>query len=258
MYEWASKTARIPLYSIDDVLSSSPGYEMLALVFQQSWAESGPPPYPTQFPSCVISSFHLVGYDISSRDSIVELWNDTLPDDRNIDLIFYDNRYIDHFFTFGDNRFCLRKSENGDIIDSSATLDQGSGRIIAYNEIEKSGDPYAIFIEDHALKLYSIDVATSVDYDKPLPLPDAFKLKKPYPNPFNTKLNIQIDVVRKGKLEVKIFNILGQEIADIFTGNVSPGELKLIWESNDAPSGIYLIQATMNSQPRVEKAVLLK
>ena len=88
---------------------------------------------------------------------------------------------------------------------------------------------------------------------------NSFSLNKMFPNPFNPSTEINYSVLNDGNLSVKVYNLLGQEIAELHNGFQSVGEYKLNWNAENISSGVYFIQL-LHSDGQVEKmkAVLLK
>ncbi len=80
-------------------------------------------------------------------------------------------------------------------------------------------------------------------------LPSVFALGKSYPNPFNPVTHFTVDVPRTSSLEIGVYNILGQQVATIFSGVRDAGSAQMSWnglnaEGAVAPSGIYFIRMT--------------
>ncbi len=243
-------------YCIDDLLTTSPRYEIIAaeLQFFSGFAYSNAPNY-----LCTTITHHLVCYDLSSPDMLTEIWRINFDENPVIGLIFSDTIFIDRFFTYSNYRFYLHNSENGEIVDSSNIINSGSGRILDYRAVDACDrQKMAIFIDGSILKFYRIGVATSVDDILENLLPMTFHLGQPYPNPHNAQLSIPVDIARKTNLKVEIYNILGQHIEQIFNNRVLPGELIISWDSGKYPSGIYFIRARSDSQTQTTKAVLMK
>jgi hypothetical protein len=76
-------------------------------------------------------------------------------------------------------------------------------------------------------------------------LPEGFRLYQNYPNPFNPSTKILFDVpVKNGSramtnIQLKIYDVLGKEIAKLIDGQLSAGNYEVSWNAADIPSGIY-------------------
>lgn len=71
-----------------------------------------------------------------------------------------------------------------------------------------------------------------------------------YPNPFSFETTIKYDVQKPGPVQVKIFNISGQEVAILANQNQPVGEYKIKWQPVNLPDGIYFckIQSAESSE----------
>jgi len=66
-----------------------------------------------------------------------------------------------------------------------------------------------------------------------------------YPNPFNSQVSINIDLAKRGEYRVELYNIVGQRVKTILSGQVSAGHYTLRWNGVDeignfVESGIYI------------------
>ncbi len=59
-------------------------------------------------------------------------------------------------------------------------------------------------------------------------------------------------------MNISVYNIIGQKVAELFNGYQSIGSQKIIWDAHNLSSGIYYIQMDLNGQFENYKAVLLK
>mgnify|MGYP001418757669 CR=1 FL=1 len=85
-----------------------------------------------------------------------------------------------------------------------------------------------------------------------------FNLLDVYPNPFNSSLNIRYFVNDSRKIEISIYNILGQKISTIYKGEKSFGENNFIWNANNYASGVYFISVINGNSILKKKILLLK
>jgi hypothetical protein len=75
-------------------------------------------------------------------------------------------------------------------------------------------------------------------------LPEGFRLYQNYPNPFNpsTKIRFEVPLNKgglKGVVSLKIYDVLGKEIAKLIDGQLSAGSYEISWNATNFPSGIY-------------------
>ena len=84
-------------------------------------------------------------------------------------------------------------------------------------------------------------------------------IKSPYPNPFNPTVNFDFTIFKDSKVSIQIYNLKGQKIDDIFTGDLSSGQHRYNWTASKQSSGIYFIKiSTDNNNPIIKKIVLIK
>ena len=77
---------------------------------------------------------------------------------------------------------------------------------------------------------------------------EIYTLNAPYPNPFNSSINIPYIVGDKsGDITLTITNVMGQEVANINLGTQSRGKYSYEWQpKSDVPTGIYIINMNVN------------
>lgn len=95
-------------------------------------------------------------------------------------------------------------------------------------------------------------------------IPQAFELKQNYPNPFNPETTIEFAVPQNTRVEITIFNLLGQQVRELVDDVYSPGIHQSVWDGrNDmreaASSGAYFYRmSTRTGFQSVKKLLLLK
>jgi len=76
-------------------------------------------------------------------------------------------------------------------------------------------------------------------------VPRAFKLQPNFPNPFNPSTTLRIEVpVKTKQLQLIVYDVLGKQVAVLFTGQVNAGTYKYVWNGRDRsgralPTGVY-------------------
>jgi hypothetical protein len=79
--------------------------------------------------------------------------------------------------------------------------------------------------------------------NEPLPeTPGRPFLASPYPNPFGTATAIDLWVPQAQSVRVRVFDILGREIAVLFEGTLAAGQQPLRWDAAGAPAGLYFVR----------------
>ncbi|MHB1687763.1 MAG: SdrD B-like domain-containing protein [Ignavibacteriaceae bacterium] len=97
---------------------------------------------------------------------------------------------------------------------------------------------------------------TGINEDKTLP--KEFGLAQNYPNPFNPSTVIQFSVPKQQILNLTVYNILGQKIATLINGEVTPGVHNVTFNALNLSSGIYFYRLVGDNVNIVRKMILTK
>ncbi len=96
---------------------------------------------------------------------------------------------------------------------------------------------------------------------------DKFELCQNYPNPFNPGTTIKFEVFKVntplrrgegGRIILKVYDILGKEVATLVNEKLLPGIYETNFSGNRLPSGIYFYKLETNEFTSVKKMILLK
>lgn len=90
------------------------------------------------------------------------------------------------------------------------------------------------------------------------PLPTEFAIGNPWPNPFNSTVNVEVALPHSAVVNMQVFDILGREVAQLNDYFNAPGYYDLVWNGDLVSSGIYFFVVRSESRMEVKKAVLLK
>ena len=88
--------------------------------------------------------------------------------------------------------------------------------------------------------------------------PRSFRLNQNYPNPFNPTTVISYELPVASKISLKVFNLLGQEVATLFEGLRQPGNHEAALDASGLSTGIYLYRMTAANFVDTKKTMLLK
>jgi hypothetical protein len=89
-------------------------------------------------------------------------------------------------------------------------------------------------------------------------IPQAFVLYQNYPNPFNPETIISYQIPITGRVSLKIFNVLGNQVAELVNGIQDAGKFNTTFDGSKFSSGIYFYQLKYGSFVSTKKLVLLK
>jgi hypothetical protein len=99
--------------------------------------------------------------------------------------------------------------------------------------------------------------------------PDKFILAQNYPNPFNPSTQIEFVVPQSGFATMKLYNVLGQEVATLFEGNAEAGRIYTVrfsatggsafgGNASNLPSGLYFYTLTSAEKIETKRMILMK
>ena len=89
-------------------------------------------------------------------------------------------------------------------------------------------------------------------------LPGTFTLKQNYPNPFNPVTEIKYEIPAEGLVSLKVFNILGEEVAVLVNERQPQGNYTATFSAGILPSGVYVYTLESGGYTSVKKCVLMK
>ena len=93
--------------------------------------------------------------------------------------------------------------------------------------------------------------------------PTNFTLEQNYPNPFNPSTTIRFSVAQSRHVSLKVYNVLGVEVASLVNEQKDPGTFSVNWNAAGLPSGMYLYRLAVTSEKgqvfeQSKKLVVLK
>jgi hypothetical protein len=93
-------------------------------------------------------------------------------------------------------------------------------------------------------------------------IPRTFALDQNYPNPFNPSTAIPVTLPVRANVELKIYNVLGQEVKTLHSGTLEAGRHVFVWDGtnsagNAVASGMYISRFTSGDDVRLGRKMLL-
>lgn len=120
-----------------------------------------------------------------------------------------------------------------------------------------------ILVDINKAKIGQLNV--EIIYSNAPEIPVEYSLSQNYPNPFNPNTTVQFSVPKNGMVTIKIYDMLGQEITTLFTGEASRGLYTINWNGKDSngnsiSSGSYIYRMTANNGEFIQskKMIYLK
>jgi hypothetical protein len=89
-------------------------------------------------------------------------------------------------------------------------------------------------------------------------IPKSISLKQNYPNPFNPVTNIEFAVPAENRVELVIYNLLGQIVSVLIDQTLKAGEYRYTWDASSYPSGVYFYELKSGDNYERKKMILVK
>jgi hypothetical protein len=89
-------------------------------------------------------------------------------------------------------------------------------------------------------------------------IPDVYALEQNYPNPFNPSTIIKFALPQDSKVNLIVFNILGEKIAKLINQEMKAGYHQIEFDASALASGVYLYRITAGEFIDVKKMILMK
>jgi hypothetical protein len=102
----------------------------------------------------------------------------------------------------------------------------------------------------YSYRLKQVDYSGTFEYsdvvEVEVSIPDVFTLEQNYPNPFNPSTKINFSLAVDSKVNLKVFDVLGQEVATLISSDLVAGSHKVDFDASSLNSGVYFykIEAT--------------
>jgi len=88
--------------------------------------------------------------------------------------------------------------------------------------------------------------------------PDGYILAQNYPNPFNPTTTIKYSIDQASDVQIKVFDVLGDEISTLVNEEKPAGAYEVTWNASDFPSGVYFYTLQAGEFLSSKKMILLK
>ncbi|MFQ6603958.1 MAG: lamin tail domain-containing protein [Fidelibacterota bacterium] len=134
-------------------------------------------------------------------------------------------------------------------LDITWTVWAGDG----IDDVEATNGPRTFYVDATALLGVGDEAA----------IPESFALHQNYPNPFNPITTIEYDVPEITRVQIVIYNVMGQRIRTLVNSEIQPGYHRVLWNgTNDfgmpVASGMYFYQIKADNFNQVKKLILMK
>ena len=155
--------------------------------------------------------------------------------------------------------FYIIDKDAGAVVQSEGgwTLNDAAYQRIDLDEIPESPRfmPYPMHHDSTGMPP---DSGLSVGYNNEYGVPSNFDLSQNYPNPFNPVTSISYSLNMDGFVTLKVYNISGEEVANLLEGNQTAGNHEVEFNAAELSSGVYFYALEMNGFTITRKMVLMK
>ena len=137
---------------------------------------------------------------------------------------------------------CIRDSFSSPAIGSDGTLYIGTS--------------LSTFFQQHINNLIAVsDNPNSINENGNV---NEYRLDQNYPNPFNPSTTIQYSLGNVQFVTLKVYDILGREVAVLVNEEKQPGVHKIVFDASQFSSGIYFYEIRMDNFSLVRKMIYLE
>lgn len=155
-------------------------------------------------------------------------------------------------------------TSGGNLIQEGNTVTQGDARVRFIGQsggARKFDSPWTMPVDvwsNHALPEETAPMGW-VEAVKEIPnTPRKYSLEQNYPNPFNPSTIIRFSVATQGLVTLKVYNILGQQVANLLNGELKSGTYEVDFDGTNFSSGVYFYTIKAGNYVSTKKMVLLK
>lgn len=127
--------------------------------------------------------------------------------------------------------------------------DQSFNVLLSHRATSMALDPNEWILRDATFSPAGVDLAS---------VPYTFELQQNYPNPFNPTTTIPFTLGGSGFASLKIYDVLGREVATLVNEEKDAGEYSVQWNASTAPGGVYVYRLQFGSFTQSRKMVLVR
>ncbi len=133
--------------------------------------------------------------------------------------------------------------------------DDAGGAIVVWYDLRATGygGPYDLYAQ-HIGSDGSVTKVSNHVSD----LATQFSLSQNYPNPFNPSTRIQFSIAQAGFVTLKVYDLLGREVATLVHQNLTPSSYSVTWNASNVASGAYFYRLQSGSYVETRKLMLMK
>ena len=112
--------------------------------------------------------------------------------------------------------------------------------------------------EEPVIENIYVVLTKTLAIDNYMGIPTEFALSQNYPNPFNPVTTIQYQLPKSTKVNISIYNIMGQLVETLVDEYKEAGYYSVFWNASQVSSGMYFYKIVSGDFSDVKKCVILK
>jgi len=122
---------------------------------------------------------------------------------------------------------------------------------------------FANVLADTSGNDFTPSLILNVEQDGDHVIPKEYMLAQNYPNPFNLSTVIRFALPQTGFASLNVYNIVGQEVANLLAGYLPAGAFRATWDGTDmngktVSSGVYFYRLKAGDYVEIRKMLLMK
>lgn len=121
-----------------------------------------------------------------------------------------------------------------------------------------SADGETMYVADFGYNCVTVWTQVPDAIDSPITLPSSYELKQNFPNPFNPSTTIPYELHQDGMVEIKVFDVKGQEVATLVNAPMQAGNHVANFDGSNLSSGLYIYQLSFNGEVSAKNMMLIK
>lgn len=133
-----------------------------------------------------------------------------------------------------------------------AIWDKNDGDRIIYDNLTPEAIRGAIILHNRVM------LALEGNHEEEIISPAEFSLSQNFPNPFNPTTTISYSITEAGTVDLRVFDILGNEVAGLVNEVKAPGSYTAVFDASSFSSGVYIYILRANNFTLTRKMVLIK
>jgi len=139
---------------------------------------------------------------------------------------------------------------------------EGHGTTTEVQSYQYVDNVYSLNSNSFAYRLKQIDYDGSYEYSNEveveITMPLKYELTQNYPNPFNPSTAIKFSIPEAGSVELKVYDLIGNEVATLVNETKTPGIYEVKFRAIELSSGVYIYSLKAGNFVQTKKMILIK